>query len=55
MKIIFESEEEKTRVLQVFDNILECPFSLGLSGSEDCKIACSDCWAKAINAEVKGD
>ena len=55
MKIIFDSEEERNNVIRILEGTLDCPFRLGLRGSEDCSVDCYECWAKTINAEVKGD
>ena len=53
MKIIFDSEEQKTVVLSALAKAEECPYELEIGECECDKYAtCRECWENAIENEV---
>lgn len=53
MKIIFDSEEQKTVVLSALAKAEECPYELEIGECECDKYAtCRECWENAIEIEV---
>ena len=54
MKIIFDNKEQKIDFIRTISDAMGCPSRYGISG-EDCDLTCCECWAKAINAEVKNN
>ena len=54
MKIIFDSEEQKTVVLSALAKAENCPYELEIGECEcDEYATCRECWEDAIESEVK--
>ena len=51
MKIIFDSEEQKEKFIEVLSSG-GCPNEVGLNGFDNCSVNCGDCWERAIEMKV---
>lgn len=54
MKIIFDSEEEKEKVVEMFTGLEGCPSDIGLKDNcDDAVGACGACWRAALESVEK--
>lgn len=54
MKIVFESEEEKDKILDILSNLDICPSDLGFNELDRCRVddLCRECW-KSSGLEIE--
>ena len=54
MKIIFDTEEQKTVVLSALAKEEKCPYEVGIDTTCGNYASCRECWENAIEIEIKG-